>query len=134
MRAVADDDFCYLTTTGRRTRRPHEIEIWFAGADSGDGGGDGGDDGSTTLYLLAGGGRSSDWVRNLEAGGACAVRLGRRDADPRPARGRVLARDDPEDEVARRLVFAKYQPRNGGDLSAWREAALAAATDLAGGG
>ena len=28
--ANADDDFCYLTTTGRVTGEPHEIEIWFA--------------------------------------------------------------------------------------------------------
>jgi hypothetical protein len=27
---VADDDYCYLTTTGRRTARPHRIEIWYA--------------------------------------------------------------------------------------------------------
>ena len=41
-------------TTGRRSGRPHRIEIWYAGA-------------GTTLYLLAGGGRRSDWVQNLVA-------------------------------------------------------------------
>ena len=25
-----DEDFCYLTTTGRVTGLPREIEIWFA--------------------------------------------------------------------------------------------------------
>ena len=30
LRQHAADDFCYLTTTGRRTGNPHEIEIWFA--------------------------------------------------------------------------------------------------------
>ena len=30
LRALADEDFCYLTTTGRVTGRPHEIEIWFS--------------------------------------------------------------------------------------------------------
>ena len=24
------DDYCYLTTTGRRSGRPHRIEIWYA--------------------------------------------------------------------------------------------------------
>ncbi|MEO3777495.1 hypothetical protein ABGB16_11740 [Micromonospora sp. B11E3] len=24
------DDFAYLTTTGRRSGRPHTIEIWYA--------------------------------------------------------------------------------------------------------
>ena len=50
--AFAGDDFCHLTTRGRVSGRPHEIEIWFAL-----------DDG--TLYLLSGGGERSDWVRNL---------------------------------------------------------------------
>ena len=51
---MADDDYCYLTTTGRRTGNPHRIEIWYAAAPG-------------VLYLLAGGGRGSDWVQNLVA-------------------------------------------------------------------
>jgi hypothetical protein len=27
--ALADESFCYVTTTGRRTGNPHSIEIWF---------------------------------------------------------------------------------------------------------
>ena len=50
--ASTDDNFCYLVTMGRVTGRPHEIEIWSAA------------DGDT-LYLLAGAGARSDWVRNL---------------------------------------------------------------------
>jgi hypothetical protein len=30
LRTLAGEDFCYLTTTGRVTGRPHTIEIWFA--------------------------------------------------------------------------------------------------------
>jgi hypothetical protein len=26
---LADEDFCYLTTTGRKSGKPHESEIWF---------------------------------------------------------------------------------------------------------
>src|SRR5262249_4866622 len=52
--SMAADDFCYVTTTGRRTGRPHRIEIWYAA------------DGNT-LYLLSGGGRGSDWVQNAIA-------------------------------------------------------------------
>jgi deazaflavin-dependent oxidoreductase (nitroreductase family) len=44
----------YLTTVGRRTGRPHRIEIWFAVH-------------SGRLYLLSGGRDRSDWVRNLQA-------------------------------------------------------------------
>lgn len=110
---MAADDYVYLTTTGRRTGRPHRIEIWYARA-------------GTTLYLLAGGGERSDWVRNLEADAAVTVEL---DGDPQPATARVIA-DGAEGSEARRLVFEKYQPRYGGDLTSWRARALPIALDL----
>jgi deazaflavin-dependent oxidoreductase (nitroreductase family) len=59
----ADDDFCYLTTTGRVTGRPHEIEIWFALHEN-------------TLYMLAGGREKSDWVKNIQKNPQVRVRLG----------------------------------------------------------
>lgn len=110
----ADDPFAYVTTTGRRTGRPHRIEIWFASAGS-------------TLYLLAGGGRRSDWVANALADPAVTVEVGGQDW------GAVarLVEDPKEDELARRLVFDKYQPTYDGDLSGWRESALPIALDLA---
>ncbi|MFN8051420.1 MAG: nitroreductase/quinone reductase family protein [Acidimicrobiales bacterium] len=114
------DDYCYLTTTGRRSGRPHTIEIWYA---------TGGDEG--TLYLLAGGGDSSDWVRNLRHEPGCTVAVGTRDAVAVAARARVLDDVTDESEEARRLVFEKYQPRNHGDLSGWRVDALPVALDLA---
>src|SRR3712207_7037648 len=63
----------------------------------------------TTLfrsYLLAGGGRSSDWVRNLGADADVLVEL---DGATRRGRGRLLEGGD-EAEQARTLVFAKYSP------------------------
>jgi deazaflavin-dependent oxidoreductase (nitroreductase family) len=111
--AVADDDFCYLTTRGRVTGTPHEIEIWFAV------------DGAT-LYLLAGAGTRSDWVRNLQQHPAVTVRLRGVAYD---ATARVV--DDPtEDRRARTIVFDKYEPRSPG-LAGWRESALPVALDLA---
>ena len=105
-------DFCYVTTTGRRSGHPHTIEIWFAL------------DGRT-LYLLSGGGDESDWVRNIRADAAVGVRLGDEDFI---ARGRVI--DDPdEDRTARDLVYAKYSPRNA-DLEEWRERSLPVAIEL----
>ena len=110
---VADDDFCYVTTTGRRTGRPHRIEIWYARA-------------ADTLYILAGGGRRSDWVRNVEANSSVTVEL---DGVAHAATARVVAGQGEEGE-ARRLVFEKYQPRYGGDLASWRQDALPIALDL----
>jgi len=107
------DDFCYLTTRGRVTGNDHEIEIWYAR------------DGDT-LYLLAGAGSRSDWVRNLQADPRVRVRL---DDVVHDAHGRVVT-DPTEDERARTLVFEKYQPRNHGELVTWRERALPVALDL----
>jgi deazaflavin-dependent oxidoreductase (nitroreductase family) len=113
----ADDDYCYLTTTGRVSGRPHEIEIWFAL------------DG-TTLFLLAGARERSDWVRNLMADATVTVRVG----DSRfAATARVVDADSADDERARTLVFVKYAPTNR-DLAGWRVAALPVAIDLHGDG
>jgi deazaflavin-dependent oxidoreductase (nitroreductase family) len=111
--------FCYLTTAGRVSGRPHTIEIWFALH-------------GRTLYVLSGGGDRSDWVRNLLAWPEVTVRIGRRDAAELAGRARVVEAGSEEDELARRLVAAKYQPTYGGDLSGWRRSALPVAVDLLG--
>lgn len=109
---MAADDYCYLTTTGRRTGRAHRIEIWYE------------TDGDRT-YLLAGSGLGADWVQNLVADPNVVVEL---DGRTSPATARVV--DEPgEAERARTLVFAKYSPRYDGDLSGWRERALPVAVE-----
>jgi deazaflavin-dependent oxidoreductase (nitroreductase family) len=110
---AVDDDFCYLTTRGRRTGREHEIEIWFA-LDR------------RTIYLLSGGGEASDWVRNLRADSTVAVRLRDTtfDGDAR------LVDEDEESQRGRTLVFDKYQPRYAGSLERWRGESLLVAVDV----
>lgn len=112
--AAADDDFCYLTTRGRITGEPHEIEIWFAL------------DG-TTLYLMSGGGDRSDWVRNLRVEPGVTVRVRDTTYD---ATARVVEPSTDEDAFARRLVTEKYQPRYSGTLDDWRERSLPVAIDV----
>jgi deazaflavin-dependent oxidoreductase (nitroreductase family) len=112
--AAADADFCYLSTRGRRTGQRHEIEIWFAL------------DGDT-CFLLSGGGDRADWVRNLRLDPAVTVRIGE---TTHAGRARVVEAGTDEDAHARRLVFDKYQPRYGGDLTDWRARALPVAVDL----
>jgi len=116
---VADELFCYLTTTGRRTGEPHTIEIWF-GRESED---------DRTLYLMAGGRDRSDWVRNLVADPHVTVRIG---DDELTATARVLDPDNDSDEDARarRLLLAKYQ--KGEELAGWGRGALPVALDLGG--
>lgn len=111
--SLADESYCYLTTTGRVSGEPREIEIWF------------GLDGDT-LYMLSGGGDRSDWVKNLIREPEVRVRL----AD-RSFRGRArIVGDGEEDGRARRLLLEKYSPGYGGDLSDWGETALPVAVDL----
>jgi deazaflavin-dependent oxidoreductase (nitroreductase family) len=111
--ALAGEDFCYLRTIGRVTGRPHTIEIWFALE-------------AHTLYMLADGREKSDWVKNLRRTPRVSVRI----ADERfDGLARVVDEGE-EDELARRLLVAKYE-QNPGSLSNWRRTALPVAVDLA---
>ncbi|MBW8825775.1 MAG: nitroreductase family deazaflavin-dependent oxidoreductase [Acidobacteria bacterium] len=107
------DDYCYVTTTGRRTGQPHRIEIWYA-ADG------------PHLYLLSGGGRRSDWVKNILNDPAVTIEIG-----DKTYRGeaRVIV-EDAEANRARTLVYEKYAPRSGDELSAWRDSALPIAVNV----
>ena len=108
--------FCYLTTTGRRSGRPHTVEMWFALHE-------------VTLYCLAGGGEDADWVRNIHHDGAIGVRFNSRRA---AGRGRVVRANTIEDELARRLLDEKYMDGAAGKrLSSWARTALPVAIDLA---
>lgn len=109
---VAAEPYAYLTTTGRVTGRPHEIEIWFA------------TDG-TTAWLLSGGRDDADWVRNLRRDAAVTLRIADRTV---PATARVVPDDDAEAERARTALWRKYT--DGGDhLTTWRDTALPVAVE-----
>ena len=114
-RALADEDYCYLTTTGRVSGQPREIEIWF------------GLDGDT-LYMLSGGRDRSNWVKNLIWEPRVSVRIADRTWE---GHARVVSEPD-EDARARELLAGKYASRYGGDLSNWRGTALPIAVDLSG--
>ena len=111
MRALNDQQFCYLTTQGRVTGRPHEIEIWFYL------------DGDT-IYMLSDS-HSSDWVENLRRSPEVTVRI----AGEQFEGGARVVESAEEDELARRLLVEKYEPGYG-SLSDWRRTALPVAVDL----
>src|SRR6266480_2441781 len=81
---LTNEDFAYLTTTGRRSGRAHTVEIWFAFRDG-------------RVYLLSGGGDRADWVRNLRKDPTVRVRIGTRSTS---AKARVLRTGTPEDRLA----------------------------------
>lgn len=110
---LAGEEYCYLTTTGRATGQPHEIEIWFGLL-------------GTTLYMLAGGRDRSDWVRNLRRKPDVSVRIG----DTRFAGRARIVETREKHTTARNLLLEKYAPRYSGDLSDWGRNALPVAVDL----
>ncbi len=112
--SLAGEEYCYLTTTGRVSGRPHEIEIWFGLRDN-------------TLYFLSGGGDKSDWVKNLLKNPSVTVRVGKHTFTG-TAR---LVKEKVEDTLARYLLAEKYQEwEDGKTLSEWARTALPVAIDL----
>ena len=111
--AYRDVEFCYLTTTGRVSGKPHEIEIWFACHP---------EPTSRVLYMMAGGRDRADWVRNLRHEPAVSVRIG---DTILAATAQIIAPDEPDEQLARELLCDKYQDwRSGQPLSDWGRTAL----------
>ena len=112
---LADQDFAYLTTTGRHTGKEHTIEIWFGLHDG-------------RVYMLSGGRDRADWVRNLRKTPRVRVRIGTRSAT---ANARILRAGTKEDQLAREILDGKYQGwREGKRLSSWARGSLPVAIDL----
>ena len=103
-----------MSTTGRVTGRPHEIEIWFT--EVGD-----------SLYLISGGGERSDWVKNLVAEPAATVRV---DGKTVPVKARVPVHPGEERTVAVDRLHAKYADQVSGSLEDWKRDAFIVALDV----
>jgi deazaflavin-dependent oxidoreductase (nitroreductase family) len=110
---LSEEDFCYLTTTGRISGRPHTIEIWFALHEQ-------------TVYLLSGGRDKSDWVKNALQTPTVQVKINSTIFNG-TAR---LINDIEEDALARKIVFEKYVSRTSDDLVDWSRTSLPIAVDI----
>lgn len=111
---LSKEEYCYLTTKGRKTGRSHEIEIWF------------GVEGNS-LYLLSGGAGKSDWVKNLRADPNVTVRIAQYNFT---GTARIV-RNIREESTARPILAAKYQGwQEGHELSEWARDALVVGIDL----
>ena len=111
--SLAAEDYCYLTTTGRVTGKPHDIEIWF-GAQTG------------SIYLMAGD-HKSDWVKNLFKDPNVTVRIAKYHFT-----GIARPVTDQQDEMtARHMLADKYNEREtDSSLSEWARSALVVVIDL----
>jgi len=113
-KTLANEEYCYVTTKGRVTGKPHEIEIWFGAI-------------GDTIYLLSGGGDKAEWVKNMRVQPWVEVRIGKHNF-----KGQVRFELKTEEETqVRELLAAKYQGwRKGRRLSEWARSALAVAIEL----
>ncbi len=115
LKKLAEENFCYLTTTGRISGRPHTIEIWFALNEQ-------------TLYMLSGGRDKSDWVKNALHTPAVQLKINNSIFSGHAR----LVNDTEEDTLARKIVFEKYVSRSSDDLVDWSRTSLPIAVDLVG--
>jgi deazaflavin-dependent oxidoreductase (nitroreductase family) len=86
--------FIYVTTTGRVSGKPREIEIWFVAF-------------GDKLYILAEHFRKAQWVQNIDRNPRIRVRVGDREGD---ATARILDReaDSAAWQMAQQLAREKY--------------------------
>jgi deazaflavin-dependent oxidoreductase (nitroreductase family) len=108
------EQYCYLTTKGRVSGKPHRIEIWF------------GVEGDS-IFLLSGGGGESDWVKNLRADPKIELRIAKTQFI-----GHAQVVDNADvDATARRLLAAKYYGwSEGKKLNDWASTALPISIEL----
>lgn len=114
--AYLEEQYAYLTTTGRVSGQPREIEIWFGAR-------------GDTVYMLAGGGHGAHWVMNLIAKPEVTVKLG----DELYNGVARIVEPGEEEQNARRLLATKYEDwTDAKPLSDWARMALPVAIDLNG--
>ena len=110
---LTKEEYCYVTTTGRVTGKPHQIEIWFGAQNA-------------SIYLMAGD-HGSDWVKNLLKNPEAKVRI----ANETFIGTARLVKDEQEEMMVRTQIADKYKEREAdGSLSEWARTALPVAIDL----
>ena len=60
---VKSEKFIYLTTTGRKTGKPHTVELWFAT--------------SGNRVYLSHEGKETDWMKNIRKNSSVNIRIGK---------------------------------------------------------
>ena len=101
------EEYCYLTTRGRVTGKPHKIEIWFIVHED-------------AVYLMSGGMDKSDWVKNLLKEPMVTLRISGQtfSALASPLKG------TPTEDMVRMKMALKYKEWEGQGPSQWARTAL----------
>jgi deazaflavin-dependent oxidoreductase (nitroreductase family) len=89
MERVKREQFIYLTTKGRKTGKPHTVELWFALAEG-------------KVYLSHEGERT-DWMKNLTRDGSVNVKIGGLTSEAKARIAEGIAR-----ELGKMALYEKY--------------------------
>ena len=108
---MADEKYLYLTTTGHRSGRRHEIEIWYVEHEG-------------CYYILAEKGEAAHWVQNIRANPAIRFRVGtaRQDDGGATVGAASIALDAAEIAAVKAKMDKKYGWSNGLVVSICRAA------------
>jgi deazaflavin-dependent oxidoreductase (nitroreductase family) len=96
---VASRKFIHLTTTGRKTGRPHTVELWFA---LGDG-----------KLFLSHEGEETDWMKNIKENGEVACEIGGRNF---AGRGHYIDGQSDEAWKCKVALYEKYYGKAARDV------------------
>lgn len=96
---VGSEKLIHLTTTGRKTGRPHTVELWFAI--------DGG-----KIYLSHEG-EETDWMKNIRHNSRVSFVIGNRKL---AGAARYLRNDTNETEKAKVALYKKYYGKAGKEI------------------
>jgi len=88
---VASEKHIHLTTEGRKTGRPHTVELWFAI-----------DDGKVYLSHE---GKETDWMKNIKKNSQVSFEIGGKNFT---GKARCLADHTGEAETAKVALYTKY--------------------------
>ena len=84
------EKFAYLTTVGRKTGKPHSVELWFSTSEE-------------KIFLSHEGART-DWMRNIDKNGRVRIRIGRTNLE---ADATILDDGEPK-ELGKKSLYEKY--------------------------
>jgi deazaflavin-dependent oxidoreductase (nitroreductase family) len=104
MQMLRTEKFAYLTTIGRKTRKPHTVELWFAYAGG--------------KIFLSHEGKYTDWMRNIINDRRVHLRIGKLDLE---ADARILGAGELQDLGKISLYEKYYGPASKTTIDDWFE-------------
>lgn len=100
--AVQKNQYIYLTTQGRKTGKPHTVEIWFAYAEG-------------KLYLSHEG-AYTDWMKNLDKNENVSARI---DAVKFTGRAKIVEEGSSRERGKKALYEKYYKPATKAVIDDW---------------